>query len=191
MKRTLIVTAHPDDETFGMGGTLIKMCKEDPKNVKIVTLCRGRDDRNALVRLNSIAAVKNKLKFHQSQYDFYDLELENVLMKDITKIIDKEIDEFKPERIFTVSGNDIHQDHKIVSHACRISCRPTRTNIKELYEFKIPETEPFSETYFDTVHDISDVLKEKQALVEMYTSENIPVLESTEKFKTIYRKFEI
>ena len=191
MKRTLIVTAHPDDETFGMGGALIKMCKIDPTKVKIVTLCRGRDDINSISRLDAIAKIKNKLGFQHSQYDYYDLELERVLIKDLTHIIDKEIEDFNPERVFTVNGNDIHQDHKIVSHACKISCRPNRLNIQELYEFKIPETEPFSETYFDTIIDVYDVEDEKRKLIEMYTSERKPTVECIEKFKTIYRRFEI
>lgn len=191
MKRTLIVVAHLDDETFGMGGTLYKLCKESPKDVKVVALCEGRDEQNTNERTFAFAKIQDKLKFKLSVYSYKDMELEMVPLKEITQIIENEIEMFAPKRIFTLNENDIHQDHRIVSHATKIAARPTRTSVEEIYEFKTPGCEPYSSTFFDTVHNIQDVIQIKYWMCEQYNTEKQPELENKEYFKTVYRKFEI
>lgn len=191
MKRTLIVTAHLDDVEFGMGGTLIDMCLRSAEEVKLLVFCQGRDDVNTIERLDAIAKIQNELGFQIVVLPNYDMTLEDLLMKDITKEIEEEIYSFNPERVFTVSENDIHQDHKIVSRATKIACRPNRTNVKELYEFKIPGCEPYSETYYDTSNDITNLHILKAGMCEHYSSEHIPNIERIEYFKTIFKKLEI
>ena len=188
MKRTLIVTAHLDDEMFGMGGTLIQMALDDPIMVKVVSLCQGRDDENAKARLEAMAKIQDELQFGIVVYPNYDLELDGVHLKAITKIIEDEIDDFQPERVFVVPETDIHQDHQIVSKATKIACRPSRTSVKELYEFQIPGSEPYTSSHFETINRVNDVFNLKQSYSEYYTSEKVPTLERVEKFRTIYRE---
>lgn len=192
MKRTLIVAAHLDDETFGMGGTIYRMCQTNPLDLKILIMCQGRDTGNALERLTSMAKIQGSLQFQVVVQPYYDLELEYAPLKEITKIIEREIKDFNPERVFTVSEDDIHQDHKIVSHATKIACRPERTNINELYEFKIPGSQPFTSTYYDTLVNLTDEeYKMKIQMAEMYQTENLPKFNTSEYFKTIYRKLDV
>lgn len=191
MKRTLVVTAHLDDEIFGLGGTLVRLTKDDPKDVCLLSLCHGRDDKNRELRLEAASQIANMLKYQMVVYPHYDMELEKLLMKDVTKIIEKTIADFKPDRIFTVSEADIHQDHQIVSKAVKIAARPSRTSVKEIYEFKTPGGQPYGEVYFDTINKLSDEeFKTKKELAEKYTSEKLPAFEDKEYFRTIYREFE-
>jgi len=191
MKRTLIVIPHLDDETFGIGGTLFKMCNEDPSKVRVLALCKGRNYKNSVERKKAFHIIQEHLEFGYTVLDHYDMELENVLLRDLTHVISSEIYKFNPERVITVSGNDIHQDHQITSHAVQIVVRPGKTPVNELLEFQIPGSEPFTSTYFDTVSDVSDVSLAKQRMLSYYTSENQPDLIQQERFKTVYRKFEI
>lgn len=191
--KTMIIVAHLDDESLGMGGTLMKMCKNNPYNIRLVSLCTGRDEENSKER---IKAFKKNIKSLGCSYSIFtnrDMTLDMISLKDITKEIETTIDEFQPERIFTTSESDIHQDHQIVSKAVKIACRPSRSKIKELYEMKIPNNEPFSPTYYDTIIDISDVIEDKKKLCKRYKTENINIeeIQNKEYFRTIYRNLSV
>lgn len=188
--KTLIVVAHLDDETFGMGGTLAEICM-DGQEVKVVSLCHGRNIENSALRMGAAVENQQQFGFQLQVYPYYDMTLESLLKKDITKLIENEINSFKPERVFTVSENDLHQDHQIVSHCTKIACRPSRTSVKELYEFKIPGCQPYNETYYDTKFNIGNTMMLKRSMAERYTSETIPKLERIEEFKTIYRELKL
>ena len=190
MKRILVVVAHLDDETFGIGGSLLKW--KDSHDIKIVSLCCGRNKSNSNDRKIAFKKITDKLNCDFKVLPYYDLQLEKESLVDFTNIIAKEINDFNPDIIITNSENDIHQDHKIVSHATKIAARPSRNNnIKEILEFKITGSEPFSSTYFDTVVDISSVILDKNEMCMYYESENMPEIENKEYFKTIYRKLEL
>jgi LmbE family N-acetylglucosaminyl deacetylase len=46
-KETLIIVAHPDDETIWMGGTLLKSKEKSKENKTIISLCRKNDSDRA------------------------------------------------------------------------------------------------------------------------------------------------
>lgn len=186
MKRVLIITAHLDDVEFGMGGYLIN----SNEKIKVITFCKGRDEINSHERLLTAFNLSQKYNYDLNVIGYYDMELENILLKDITKIIENEIQDFNPDKVFTVHENDIHQDHKIISHATKIACRPGKNNIKEIYEFKIPGSQPFNKTYFDTIYKLKkNTYNSKQKMCLKYKTENIPDFSDREYFKTIYREF--
>lgn len=186
--KTLVVVPHLDDETFGLSGTLQQLCYNQNNEVLVVSLCKGRKfDKSSESRIETFKSIANIIGYHYKIYGFDDLSLEYTPLSAITRIIEGVINEFEPKRVFTVSENDLHQDHKVTSHAVRICCRPSRTNVKELYEFEIPESEHFSKTYFDTVNNIDKEFKEK--MCSLYSMENIPNISDKEYFKTIYREF--
>lgn len=164
--KTLVVVAHLDDETFGLGGTLLRLCKKDPYDVKIVSLCSGRKGSNKKIRMGSFYKVLKHLGCNSLVYDFDDLTLESERLSEIADIIHTEIEIFKPERVICPSIDDLHQDHVVVSKASRIACRNPK--VKYLMEFKIPGS---STSNFNIGVNIESVLEEKIEMCSYYKSE--------------------
>lgn len=191
-RKTMIILAHLDDETFGLGGFMNRF---NPYNVRILIMCNGRNEENHKTRI--INFKKNMAKygygFKFDVLDYKDLTLQKYLITELTDKIDYFVDEFKPNIIITNSEDDIHQDHTIVSKAVKISCRPTRRDfIEEIYELKIPGSEPFTSKYYDTEIFLTDFeYALKKELCENYITEKIPEISKYEYLKTIYRKLSI
>lgn len=182
--KILIVVAHLDDETFGLGGFLSKI---NPEDVTILSLCRGRDEENCSNRIQSFNNVIEKLGIKSYLISkYFDMELDEVNLTELSSFIERFIELNKPEIVITNCENDLHQDHQKVSKAVKIACRPNRnTSVKELYEFKIKDSQVYDYTYFDTIINID--IDKKRELCSLYTSEKQPELENKEYLKTIFR----
>lgn len=166
--RTLIVVAHLDDESFGLGGTITKMCQENPDNVKILSFCRGRRGQTE-EREQAFFDVVTELGCIGVYCEYNDLTLGGVPLNELADIISDHIRRFQPERVICNAIDDIHQDHVVVAKAARIACRPfNQSTVKSLYEFKIPGS---SVGVFNIASDISGYVSEKMELCELYESE--------------------
>lgn len=193
-KNILFVLAHLDDETFGLGGYLQRLAKSYAK-ITFMFLCSGRNDENFFDRVNSFNKVIDTLQFkNYPTYilgDSYDMELEKNFTKDICSFIENKINEIKPDIIITNAETDMHQDHIITSEAVKIAARPTRHNVKEIYELKIPGSEFFKSSYFDIVINLTDdELRLKKFLSSFYETEKQPKLDNFEYLRTVYRELE-
>ena len=71
------------------------------------------------------------------------VNLNNYPVYRISNVIDKYIKKIKPEIILIPSGNDIHDDHKIVHKAAKVSMRPNKvSNLKKILSYEVlSETE--------------------------------------------------
>ncbi len=146
--KVLVVAAHPDDEVLGCGATIAKHAKKGDE-VEILILGDGITARYEEHELNNpevlkqvseinkhalnagkmLGAKKVELKgFHCGRFDRYPLI-------DITKIIEKKLNDFKPERVYTHGPVDANNDHKIVFKAVQIATRPIRRNyfVKDVF----------------------------------------------------------
>ena len=117
--RILSIGVHPDDIEFGMGATLAKHIKFG-HDVSIVVLTDGERDkdgnykrsderREESIRALNILGFKGSVKF---------LNLSKITVDQNTiAVIEKEINQVNPDRIYTLSTNDRHQDHRNCSYA--------------------------------------------------------------------------
>lgn len=112
--RVLVIGAHPDDIEFGMGATLSKHILRGDE-VSVVILTDGDRDlygyhiksdtrRQETKEALRILGYKKKIIF----LNLPTIEVE----QQIIIIIEREIKQFKPDRIYTNSKNDRHQDHR-------------------------------------------------------------------------------
>jgi len=99
----LAIVSHPDDETFGCGGTLAKNARAG-KEVRVLCLtCNPRNRRDEF--FNAVQALNVEADL---------LERDNVesspgLIREIADYID----DFRPETIITHLPFDYHREHKV------------------------------------------------------------------------------
>ena len=181
MNKILIISAHPDDEVLGCGGTVARLNKEGHT---IYTLILGegitsRDDlRDIKKREKNILELKGEAKkanailgvkevfFH----NFPDNRFDTVPFLDIVKVIEKIKNNIKPEIIFTHYEKDLNIDHQITYKAVITATRPTKEEtVKEIYSFEIPSSTEWSYPLSfspNVFYDISETIDVKLRALE-------------------------
>lgn len=185
MKNILIIAVHPDDETLGCGGTLLKH-KNNGDKIYWLILTKANPKITAIADIENLQ--ENYVKKIASLYQFDDwlhlpyltTELDQypigMLIKDISGFINK----VKPSWIYFHHPSDIHSDHKIAFEAI-YSCTK---NFRYPYIEKILLFETLSETEFsvafqnnsfvpNTFNDITSYLDKKLELMKLYTTEQM------------------
>ena len=215
--RVIIFVAHPDDEVLGMGGTILKH-SQNGDFVKVVYLATGITSRRSTNFQNSASYEQSENKINQMQkeiknlrndakkscnilkvkdskfYDFPDNEMDSVPLLKIIKVIEKEIKETKPDRIYTHHFHDLNVDHRTVFNAVMTATRPIRLNVKEIISFEVlSSTEwnypmQFSPNYFV---DIKSQLSAKIKAMKSYKNEirNFPHPRSVENIKNVSQRW--
>ena len=136
--KILVVAAHPDDETLGMGGTLKKLSKHH--QIKVMFLADGisgrrksgyqniptwetsekekkKMDKEKLIRKDHAKKALNVLGIKNiSFWDVPSEELSQIPMLKITKYVETELANDDYEIIFTHHYNDLSNDHLSLIH---------------------------------------------------------------------------
>jgi LmbE family N-acetylglucosaminyl deacetylase len=100
--RVLAIVSHPDDETFGCGGTLAKHAHVS-KEVRVLCLtCNPRNRRNEF--FNAIQALNVEADLFEKD----NVESSPRLIREIADYID----DFRPGTIITHLPFDYHREHK-------------------------------------------------------------------------------
>ncbi len=180
-KKILIVAPHPDDETLGCGGTILKyvnqgydvywlICTEFYRN--------GKTKDNIRIRNKEIESVSAKFGFTKRfELNYTAAQLTPADIGPLIKKIADIMHEIKPTIVFLPNGSDIHTDHQIVFKAA-FSCTKNFNFpfIKKILVYEtISETEfsPASDNAFvpNTYINISSFFEQKLHIMETYESE--------------------
>lgn len=138
-KKILILAAHPDDDILGCGGFIAKNINKT--QFKIIFIGEGSSCRfnnlkykqsiDSEIKKRNNYAIKALQYLKIKKYKFYNLpcgQLDTVPILNITKIIEKEIESFKPDTILTHSDCDVNNDHVIINKATIQATRPGALN---------------------------------------------------------------
>ena len=149
-KNILILSPHADDEILGCGGLISKYSKQNYHiNVLILTNAnKGAPEiypPSVIEQIRKEAEIANKLIGTKKIYfeNLPAVNLNNYPVYKISNIIDGYIKKINPEIILIPSGNDIHDDHKVVHKAAKVSMRPNKiSNLKIILSYEVlSETE--------------------------------------------------
>jgi len=187
--KVLVFAAHPDDEVLGCGGTMAKISTKGG-SVRSIVFSDGvssrknnkkKDLKKILDRKNSCILAAKILGSKKPIFGtFPDNELDTIPLLQLVKFVEKYINKYKPNLIFTHFNNDLNIDHQLVSRAVVTACRPQKKNtVKNILFFEIPsstewkiETDSkkgiFNPNWFE---EISKTLSKKIKAIKIYKEE--------------------
>lgn len=177
----LVVSPHPDDESLGAGGTLLKYKDNGSKicwlNITNMKEEYGYSKEVIDKRRKQIEAVIESYQFDE----YYDLSLlpANLEVYNSSEIINKIsqiINKIEPEVVILPNRSDIHSDHKIVFDWCYSCTKVFRyPSIKMVLcmeilsetNYAVPDNS-FIPNYFV---DITEYFDNKVNIIKIYESE--------------------
>lgn len=116
----LAVGAHPDDVEIGVGGTLAAHANAGDQ-LTILTLSRGAVGGEIAVRRQEARAAAEIVGAQLVHLDFEDTFLDPA--SGVTTAVEDVIADVKPDRIYTHTRSDRHQDHRAVHDSVQIAAR--------------------------------------------------------------------
>lgn len=161
MKKVLVISAHPDDEVLGAGGTIAKLSANGVEcHLLIVTDGSSSQYRDSHKLAEIIEAKKRETKncadilgIKSIHYGgLPDMKLDVVPHVDINQAIEKVIDELQPNTVFTHFWGDVNMDHQNVYKSTLVAVRPVMGQVvKELYCYRVPSSTEWTPNKEDTM----------------------------------------
>ena len=180
MKKILIIAAHPDDDAIGCAGTIMKHIANSDI-VYVLFMTNGVSSRDAYDIANRKSSTKKACDImgvrSYKNLDLPDNMMDTMPLLDITKLIEKEIENIKPEIIYTHHVGDLNIDHQVTHKAVITASRPLPySSVKEIYAFEIlssTEWQSFGQMpFFPNVYvDIRPFFDRKLKVLEAYADE--------------------
>jgi LmbE family N-acetylglucosaminyl deacetylase len=183
MKKVIVISAHPDDETLGVGGTLLKHKAIGDELVWIIVTGvfenTGYSDERVKSRQLEIEKVSSMFGFSKVfQLGYPTMQIDSSTLVDMIPKFSNIFSENQPEIIYTMNRSDAHSDHRIIFDAVMACTKSFRYPfIKQVLMYEcISETEfapslpekVFHPNYFV---DITKFLNQKLEIMKVFESE--------------------
>ncbi len=195
--RMLVILAHPDDESFNMGGTIAKYAHQGIE-VVLLTATRGEigipgvePEKAGAIREQELLQAARHLGIRVYFLDYQDGELAAADPWKLLEHIACWIDTVQPQVILTFGPDGIsgHPDHVAISHAVTQAVEQYFPNICLLYIALSEETAIGGGASAFTVNpdepriavDISDYKLEKIRAIQCHASQHPPLVGKAEE----------
>lgn len=172
-ERFLVLSAHPDDEIFGVGGTLFFLSKMG-KKVDIFIFSKGEkwgspeERKRESIKATEVLGLKEPVFFDFPDGNFF--EKRNEIEEKIKDILIKE----KYDGIFCPSFEEFHKDHQTLSF-CLIkilqSIRLQDILQENLWNTSLYFYEIFQPQKINSLFDITDFIEKKKEAIEEFKSQ--------------------
>ena len=177
--KILVVAVHPDDETLGCGGTLLKHKHNGDKIYWLI--CTKIDEGNDYytTRENEIKQASDVYKFDGVfSLGLKTMRVDEYSMSELIGKVSKVINEVKPNIIYLPFKGDVHSDHRKIFEASYSCTKVFRYPfIKKIYMMEILSETEFApgvkEDAFmpNSFVDISNYLDKKIEIMKIFKSE--------------------
>lgn len=150
-QKVLVIVAHSDDETLGLGGTIANHSVNGDE-VYVLSMTDGVSARinckNSDIekRMKASRNVSNILGFNWLEpASFPDNAMDSVPLLDVIRVIEIAKKKVNPTIIYTHSSADLNIDHRIVSSASLTAFRPHASEIwNEILLFEVPSATDYA-----------------------------------------------
>ena len=175
-KNVLVIAPHGDDEVLGVGGTIQRHIKSGD----VVTVCfiKGFENKRQRIQLQNTRKVQSILNYEHIVHLNRVCNIDHSTTGLVTQI-DSIITKYTPEIIYCPGYGDMHQDHRIISHACGSSVRlGNNFKVNKVLLYEIPSStdqgfakfeSPFIPNYYVSLN--KQQIKQKCNCMNMYTLE--------------------
>ena len=176
MKKVCVIAVHPDDETLGCGGTILKHIADGDEVFCVFVTGGNAEQRKLISSVTKAFGFAKVFELNLPELDLADLSLNKIIPK-----VSAVFKETEPEILYIPNRSDIHSDHKQVFDAVLACTKSFR------YPFirKILMMEVISETDFclalpestfvpNYFVNISRVFKRKLEILDLYKTEMLP-----------------
>lgn len=197
-KKILVIAPHPDDETLGVGGSLLKH-KSQGDTIYWIILTHATNHENYSAsflknREEQIQKVSHLFGFERViQMSFDTTRLDQYPQSQLIKELSEVLESIQPQVIYMPHSGDIHSDHKVAAEITLAATKSFRLPSVE----KILAYETLSETEFGlTKNDrfephiyvnIESFIDQKLKILSLYEEEikDFPFPRSLEAVKAL------
>lgn len=185
-RRVLVIAPHPDDETLGCGGTILRHVADGDEVHWCVVTAMHPEDGWTLDRIrrreDEISAVSSAYRFAtKTLLGFRAGHLDEHPMADVVGRVGGVLDRISPDVLYLPHRSDAHSDHRITVAAtiaaAKIFRRPGLARILSYETLSetdlVPagSTDPFRPEFFV---DIQAELEPKLSILSLYQGEILP-----------------
>lgn len=182
--RILVIAPHPDDETLGCGGSLLKhKSKGDSLSWLIAT--RGHEPQWSAELLerkeNEIANVTAAYGFENTfRLNFPAIKLDNIPLDEIIVAIRDAVTDCKPDVVYLNHFGDVHSDHRVVFEATLAVLKPFysgKHGVKKILSYEVlssTDAAPLNPARMfvpNVFNDVTDFWEKKLEIMALYESE--------------------
>jgi N-acetylglucosamine malate deacetylase 1 len=191
MKRILAIAVHPDDETLGCGGTLLKH-KNAGDTVGCIFVTSGNAQQKELMKV-----VADRYSFDFTAFlDLPEITIDDMSLSELIPVFSEVVNEFKPSVLYIPNRSDTHSDHKKVFQAVQACIKSFRYPfIKKVLMCEIISETDFAPASLENVFipnvfvDITRFHDEKMDILNLYKCEMLedPYTRSFSAVKALQR----